>query len=138
MPAKPVQAEGVVAADVPALNYYTPSTLLDAGPVVIEDVPADPPELQGRTETGTMILTLFIGASGAVDDVAVESSDLPEIYTDVVRRNFLGARFSPGMRNGYAVPSSILVEVTFGSATESVSPVSSILAPAATTGHTID
>lgn len=93
---------------------YIPSTLLDVEPTVIQDIPNDPPELLGRTETGTMILTLLIGVSGAVDEVIVESSDLPEVFAEVARRDFLGARFNPGVRNGQAVPSTMRVEVTIG------------------------
>ena len=94
---------------------YLPTTLLDVQPVVIQDLPSDPPELLGRTETGTIILTLLIGANGAVDDAVVESSDLPDIFAQVARRDFLGMRFNPGVRNGQAVPSTMRVEMTIGS-----------------------
>ena len=93
---------------------YLPTTLLDVQPVVIQDIPSDPPELLGRTETGTIILTLLIGANGAVDDAVVESSDLPDIFAQVARRDFLGMRFNPGVRNGQAVPSTMRVEMTIG------------------------
>ena len=93
---------------------YLPMTLLDVQPVVIQDIPSDPPELLGRTETGTIILTLLIGANGAVDDAVVESSDLPDIFAQVARRDFLGMRFNPGVRNGQAVPSTMRVEMTIG------------------------
>ena len=93
---------------------YLPTTALDVEPVVIQDIPSDPPELLGRTETGTIILTLLIGANGAVDDAVVESSDLPDIFAQVARRDFLGMRFNPGVRNGQAVPSTMRVEMTIG------------------------
>lgn len=97
-----------------APSDYLPTTLLDVQPVVIQDIPSDPPELLGRTETGSIILTLLIGANGAVDDAVVESSDLPDIFAQVARRDFLGMRFNPGVRNGQAVPSTMRVEMTIG------------------------
>lgn len=131
--AKTEDAQG----DRPDWGGYTPSTLLDVQPIVIQDVSSDLPELVGLSEAGTMVLTLLIGASGAVDDVKVESSDLPEIFVEVARRDFLGARFNPGMRNGQAVPSSLRIEVTFGSGVESESTTLHPIAPAATTGQPI-
>ena len=97
-----------------APSDYLPTALLDVEPLVIQDIPSDPPELLGRTETGTIILTLLIGANGAVDDAVVESSDLPDIFAQVARRDFLGMRFNPGVRNGQPVPSTMRVEMTIG------------------------
>jgi hypothetical protein len=97
---------------------YLPIALLDVEPVVVQDIPTDPPELIGRTETGAIILTLLIGASGVVDDLVIESSDLPDIFVQVARRDFLGVRFSPGVRNGQAVPSTMRIELTVGSTSQ--------------------
>lgn len=132
-PAKAEDANG----DRPGWGDYTPSILLDVQPIVIQDVSSDPPELLGRSEVGTMVLTLLIGASGTVDDVTVESSDLPDVFADVARRDFLGARFNPGMRNGQAVPSSLRIEVTFGLRVESENAALSPVAPAATAAQPI-
>lgn len=114
----PPKVEDEAKAETLNPGDYIPSTLLDVEPTVIQDIPNDPPELLGRTETGTMILTLLIGVSGAVDDVIVESSDLPEVFAEVARRDFLGARFNPGMRNGQAVPSTMRIEYTVGPKSE--------------------
>lgn len=97
-------------------TYYSPSTELEVQPVVVQDIANDPPELAGRTDTGTMVLNVLIGANGVVDEVTVESSDLPEMYAEVARRDFLAARFTPGLRNGQAVPTAMRIEVTFGPA----------------------
>lgn len=114
-PAAADESPNEVAVGQAAQGDYLPTTLLDVEPVVIQDIPSDPPELLGRTETGTIILTLLIGANGAVDDAVVESSDLPDIFAQVARRDFLGMRFNPGVRNGQAVPSTMRVEMTIGS-----------------------
>lgn len=105
-----------LAADAATANFadYTSSNALDVQAVVVQDIAVDPPELAGRTETGAMVRVLLIGASGAVDDVQVESSNLPEVYTQIARRDFLGARFTPGLRNGQPVATAMRIEVIFG------------------------
>jgi hypothetical protein len=85
---------------------------LDTQPAVVEDIPLDMPELRGRTESGTIVLSLFINAAGAVDDVVVETSDLPDIFAELVRRDFLKARFNPGLRDAEPVATTMQVEVT--------------------------
>lgn len=104
--------ERPAAADDPDSTVYLPTDLLEVGPVVIEDIPGDPPELQGRSESGTMVLTLLINANGTVDQVIVESSDLPDIFAEVARRDFLTTRFSPGVRNGLPVPTEMRIELS--------------------------
>ena len=93
-------------------NGYWPAESLDTQPAVVEDIPLDMPELRGRTESGTIVLSLFINAAGAVDDVVVETSDLPDIFAELVRRDFLKARFNPGLRDAEPVATTMQVEVT--------------------------
>ena len=107
---KPEEPEAT-GAPGPA-NGYWPAESLDTQPAVVEDIPLEMPELRGRTESGTIVLSLFINAAGAVDDVVVETSDLPDIFAELVRRDFLKARFNPGLRDAEPVATTMQVEVT--------------------------
>ena len=112
---KPEEREESEATGAPGpanANGYWPAESLDTQPAVVEDIPLDMPELRGRTESGTIVLSLFINAAGAVDDVVVETSDLPDIFAELVRRDFLKARFNPGLRDAEPVASTMRVEVT--------------------------
>ena len=58
-------------------------------------------------------LFLAINAMGAVEEVSVVSADTPAIVEDEVLRAFRAATFTPALRNGRAVRSRLLVEVSF-------------------------
>ena len=92
-------------------NMYWPTRLLDKAPVVIADIPTDPPELRNYSEGGMIKMTLLIGANGKVDSVVVDSSTLPVFFSDVFKRYFLFTEFQPGIRDGMAVRSSMRIEL---------------------------
>lgn len=74
-------------------------------PIVIDT--ADLPIGLGRA-----VLEIYVSASGGVDTVALLSSDLARHIEDAALNAFAAAHFTPGERNGRAVGSIFVVEVT--------------------------
>lgn len=58
-----------------------------------------------------MRLRVFINEAGTVDEVHFEDRPGIPVFEDEVRREFLGARFVPAVRQGRAVKSQKLVEI---------------------------
>lgn len=92
---------------------YLPAELLTTRPQVQVHVELDPDTLKTHREGGKIQATLWINARGGVDKVSIESSDLPEIYRQVVINGFMAAEFSPGLLNSKAVASRLRVEVVY-------------------------
>lgn len=114
---------------MPGWNVYWPSSLLDAPPEVIRDIPIDPPELRDHPEGGKMVLTLWIGLDGRVEDVDMESTTLPEVFATTLRRDFLAALFRPGMKDGRPVRTKMRVELDVQSVPAKDKPAGAAVVP---------
>lgn len=84
-------------------QHYFSSTELDEHPVIIQDIPGDPPELQNFPQGGKLVLRLWINKNGEVVRAEPVSSELPQAFVDSARTSFLNARFAPGRIQGNAV-----------------------------------
>lgn len=69
--------------------------------------------LRDTDRSGTIILRVLIAETGMVDQVLVETSNLPEALQEEAVLRFLQARFFPGRVDELAVKSQMRVEVTF-------------------------
>jgi TonB family protein len=93
--------------------YYPPSQL-DVRPRLLTRV--DPAYPQGAPpEGGHAVLRLLIGEDGKVERAIVVASDPVDKFGAAAAAAFGGAQFSSGKRNGVAVKSQLLIEMTFSS-----------------------
>lgn len=91
---------------------YALAGLLDVPPMPLSDIQPDYPESAGNQQ-GTVVLRLFISASGEVDELFVVRALPSGFFEEAALTAFAPARFSPGMHHGRAVKSQMVVEVQF-------------------------
>lgn len=91
---------------------YGLASLLDVPPVPLSDIQPEYPESAGNQQ-GTVVLRLFISASGDVDELFVVRALPSGFFEEAALTAFASARFSPGMHHGRAVKSQMAVEVQF-------------------------
>ena len=98
-------------------RYFKGSELTQR-PQPIESIELSYPALgllQDIERSGSIVLRLLIAETGAVDQVLVESSNLPAAFQDETVVRFTHARFAPGQIDGVQVKSQMRIEVTFSS-----------------------
>ena len=66
-----------------------------------------PAEAMQQGITGCVLVMVYIGASGAVEDVDVVRADPPEVFDRAAMRAFIRARYLPALKDGVAVPSRV-------------------------------
>lgn len=99
---------GVIAAP----TYY-PTEELERRPQPLVHIEPRFPQL-ASAPSGRVLLRLYIGESGLVERVEVESTDAHADFLAAAREAFAAARFLPGMKDGKAVKSALRLEVRFG------------------------
>lgn len=99
---------GVIAAP----TYY-PSEELERRPQPLVHIEPRFPQL-AAAPSGRVLLRLYIGETGLVERVEVESADAHADFVAAAREAFAAARFLPGMKGGAAVRSAMRLEVRFG------------------------
>ncbi len=93
---------------------YIPAEQLDVRPLIMTRImPEFPPELASGAR-GRVVLRLFISADGTLDHLQVAHAEPRGVFEQAALEAFARARFTPGKKSGEAVPSLILIEVTFG------------------------
>jgi TonB family protein len=96
---------------ISGLRYYLGSEL-DRRATPLQAIEPDyPDDASGREHT--VVLRVFINASGAVDNVAVQDAGPAEAFENAARTAFARARFAPGLLRGVPVKSQLVVEVKF-------------------------
>jgi TonB family protein len=94
---------------------YLPASELDEKPLIRTTVhpefPAFAPVAEGR-----VVLRLYIGDTGNVDDVAVVHAEPAQVFEEAAVRAFSRASFTPGRKDGTAVKSALTLELLFGTA----------------------
>ncbi len=111
-PALRHRAEGVDLLPLPAPEYYT-TDQLSKRPQPLAAAELDAPEISPIVASGTMVLKLWINEFGAVADVVVEKTDLPEMFSRTAVAAFKGLRFVPGERDGRPVGTVMRIEVIY-------------------------
>jgi protein TonB len=106
------RADGAGILPIPGPVYYTADQLTKRAHA-IKVKKLDAPEMQAIIVSGKLILKLWIDTQGQVEDVVVESSELPEIFAEVAVKAFRQSRFAPGERNGQRVASVMRIEVSY-------------------------
>jgi len=111
-PAPPVAAPPAMAGEPPA--HYFLARELDARPVALAPIdPAYPNDAYLRNVPGSVLVRLHLTETGEVEQAVILRADPPGYFEDAVRRAFLSARFSPGMRGGRPVRVQMTVEVRY-------------------------
>lgn len=59
-----------------------------------------------------MVVAIYIGPSGAIDRLEVETGSLPKELQELILTQFSGVRFKPGIKDGQPVASRLRFEVT--------------------------
>lgn len=107
-PTQPLAPGDGALIAVPA-PYYYPAAELDRRPHPITPVTLDEP---GREMSeGYLILRLLISETGSVDDVVVVLNDAQPLLVRNAREAFGRAHYAPGIKNGQAVKSQMMIEV---------------------------
>ena len=89
--------------------YYYPSSELDRRPRPITAIALDEPS--GETSEGYVILRLLISEAGIVDETIVVVNDARAGLVRNARDAFSRARYAPGIKDGRAVKSQMMIEV---------------------------
>jgi len=95
-----------------APTYYT-TDQLSKRPQPLGSAELDVPEIRPIVASGSVILQLWIDESGAVIEVAIEQTSLPDIFSRTAVAAFKGLRFAPGERSGVRVGSVMRIEVNY-------------------------
>lgn len=94
---------------------YLPLAALDLKPLVQREPTALLPGDAAPGQSGTLILEIFLNASGGIDRITVietTPTDLPASWRNAAISGFAGATFSPGWKDGQAVPSRLRLEIS--------------------------
>lgn len=108
---------GVAAPGLPALptaRYYAAHEL-DERPLILTHVEPQFPSAP-TPGVGRVTLQLYIGEEGRVEAIDVFDAEPTGIFEAAAAQAFTAARFRPGMRDGAAVKSTLMLEVLFGAA----------------------
>lgn len=101
-------APGVEVPFIGDPNYY-PTRELDQYPLPLAEPRFDFPERAAAAgiSEGSVLVLLFIDEFGVVNRAEVIESNPPGIFEETARANWMGVRFSHGIRQGRAVKSRI-------------------------------
>lgn len=100
--------------DIPVANrYYTAREVDRRANPLAEIAPVYPPAGLSGGISGKVVLLLLIGETGSVDGVQILEARPKGMFDDSARAAFSAAKFTPAMKDGRAVKSQKIVEVTF-------------------------
>ncbi|TRZ66627.1 MAG: TonB family protein [Rhodocyclaceae bacterium] len=108
--AEPAEAIGVLPFSAPP--YYT-TDQLSKRPQPLGSADLEAPEIRPIVASGKMIVKLWIDEFGEVNDVEVEKTELPEVFSRSTVAAFKRLRFKPGERSGVRVRSVMRIEVSY-------------------------
>ncbi len=118
---KPSSEKAIVSTSLATRHF--PAAELDFRPVIINDIPANPPDLLQYPQGGEVVLRLWIDEAGKVTNVDTISSTLPQVFMDSARNGFLQAVFVPGRKDGQIVASVMDVSVSYAPIELNAAPV---------------
>jgi TonB family protein len=97
-----------------APTHYHPARELDIRPQIRSQVePSYPRSAFEQGQAGSVRLRILIDAQGRVDDVIASGRDAGDPFAAAAVAAFRAARYTPGVKNGLAVPSEVMIEVQF-------------------------
>ena len=111
-PAAQERAAGADLLPLAAPAYYSTDELTKRPqPLTVADL--DAPQIRPIVASGKIVLKLWINEFGAVADIRVEKTELPDIFSRTAVAAFKGMRFAPGERNGQPVGTVMRIEVNY-------------------------
>ncbi|MFY9314462.1 MAG: energy transducer TonB [Burkholderiales bacterium] len=116
-PSEPARPEGRLSRGldllpVPADPYFTTDRLTKQ-PLATSQPSLFVPRQTARYVSGRVVLKLWINEFGAVDEVEVERSDLPETVSSIAAAAFRKLQFVPGEVDGRPVGVLMRVEIAY-------------------------
>lgn len=111
----PEPEEGVGVLPFAAPHYYT-TDQLSKRPQPLASADLEGPDILPIVASGTIILKLWIDEFGDVNEVEVERTELPEVFSRSTTAAFKRLRFTPGERGGVRVGSLMRIEVSYDDA----------------------
>lgn len=95
------------------LTYYS-ARELDVYPAPRAPLRFEHPERAARERVGGSVrIMLLLDEAGTVDGVSVVTAEPPGYFEDKVRAVFAAARFFPARKDGRAVKSRVLINVSY-------------------------
>lgn len=91
---------------------FYPTSQLTGRPVALDELALDNRSIGPIVAAGKMIMTLWINDQGAVQNVEVESSELPGSFAGPAIAAFRQMRFRPGELHGRPVGAIMKIELT--------------------------
>lgn len=99
-----------------AIDPYYRASELDVRPQIkVHVMPQYPEHAEMLNAQGKVVLALYISRTGDVDRVEVIRAEPRGMFEESATGAFLAARFTAGLKNGQAVKSLLMLEVTYGS-----------------------
>jgi len=93
---------------------YWSAKELDVRPQVATHVAPEYPRDLPAGVRGTVVLDVFVSATGAVDKVTVVRAQPARRFEESAVKAFSAARFVPGKRQGKPAPARLRIEVKYG------------------------
>lgn len=124
-PAAPAREAGTqppqVASARPGLDLplardptYYPARLLDVYPTPLAEIRFSyPSSADADRASGLVRMQLLIDEAGLIDELTVVDAAPPGYFEEAAREGLRRVRFSPGMREGRAVKSRVVIQVRF-------------------------
>ena len=105
--------KGLVPIIPSPVSAYLSAHELDVRPAIRTRVVPEYPALAPIGQIETTSLTVLINEVGGVDGVAVSKPASAPVFDESAQQAFSTALFTPGIKNGKAVKSRLVIEVTF-------------------------
>jgi len=112
-PPRPAPAAASAAPEEKPETLYYSANEVDVRAVPLAEIVPVNPDLTGR-ESGSVVLRLYISATGVVDKVVIVRAEPHHIFGPQIMLPFKHARFLPARKSGLAVNSEMLVELRYG------------------------
>jgi len=110
---EPAEGTGILPFSAP---HYYPTDQLSKRPQPLASADLEGPEIHPIVASGKIILKLWIDEFGEVNEVEVEKTELPEVFSRSTTAAFKRLRFTPGERSGMRVRSVMRIEVSYDDA----------------------
>lgn len=114
-PAGPFEdpSSGNITVPLPAPPQYRSGAELDSRPHPSGAVVVPYPATELTELKGSVVIVLYISASGAIDNLELIESNLPETFGQAAIEAFRSAPMQPGEKDGQPVPSRMKIMVDF-------------------------
>jgi len=104
---------GSAGLALPAPDTWYTASEVDVRAEPLSEVRLRYPENLSSPVAGTVRIRLFIDEGGVVRKLQIASSEPPGLFDEAAKRAWEDVRFTPARKNGVAVKSQKLVELTY-------------------------